>query len=274
MKRTFAAAAVVAVVVINGCSDGQAVGSGAAASPSRAPTPTTGPASAPPSASAAASAAEVPLRDGPLQDGTYVTAPFIQPGSDACFVPPQPGCIDATNDDSIRVTFTVPDGWAGIGPDGIWLASVGSEPPGGAGASFSRGASLYSDPCRAAGTPEIPVGPTVADFVDAISDHPLLDATPPVDVTLAGYSGKYLDIQVPADPTIQGSSEPASLAGCPIYRPWEPGVFAQGPSHRWHLWILDVEGVRVVVETMDYAATSVQHRAELQAIVDSVRITP
>jgi hypothetical protein len=51
-------------------------------------------------------------------------------------------------------------------------------------------------------------------------------------------------------------------------------VYAQGPSHRWHLWILDVEGFRVVIQSMDYASTTPQHRDELQAIVDSITIDP
>jgi hypothetical protein len=229
------------------------------ASPSPAPSPTASPAV---------------LLERVLTAGTYVTTPFFQPGSDACFAPPQAGCIDSTNDDALRFTATVPDGWAGASVSAIWLATVGNSPPDGASVLFGRGASLYTDPCRNEGTPDIPVGPTVDDFVSAIADHPLLDATTPVDITLAGYSGKYLDVQIPSDPTIQDSSEPASLAGCPVYRPWEPGIFAQGPSQRWHLWIIDVDGVRVVVETMDYAGTSAQHRAELQAIVDSITIEP
>lgn len=61
---------------------------------------------------------------------------------------------------------------------------------------------------------------------------------------------------------------------CDVYRPWESGIYAQGPSNRWHLWVLDVDGARVVVQSTDYAGTSPQHRAELQAIVDSVKIEP
>ncbi len=49
---------------------------------------------------------------------------------------------------------------------------------------------------------------------------------------------------------------------------------AQGPSHKRHLWILDIEGIRVVVETADFAGTTVEDLAELQAIVDSIQIAP
>ena len=67
---------------------------------------------------------------------------------------------------------------------------------------------------------------------------------------------------------------PADLAGCPFYRPWEPGIYAQGPGQRWHLWILDVDGIRVVVHADDYADTSPSDQAEIQAIVDSIQIEP
>ena len=75
-----------------------------------------------------------------------------------------------------------------------------------------------------------------------------LEVTTPVDVTLAGYSGKYVELQVPAD-----------IAACDQYRPWEPWYYAQTPGERWHLWILDVDGVRVVVQSMDHAETLGQH---------------
>jgi hypothetical protein len=108
------------------------------------------------------------------------------------------------------------------------------------------------------------VGPTADDFATALADHPLLDATLPVDVTLGGFSGKYVDVSAPAD-----------IAGCTgEYRIWDPNIYAQGPSHRWHLWILDVNGTRVVVETMDFPDISEQRANELQSMVDSIEITP
>ena len=110
---------------------------------------------------------------------------------------------------------------------------------------------------------DIPVGPTVDDFATALADHPLLDTTTPIDVTLAGYSGKYMDLQVPRPRGVYLE-----------YEPWDGNIYAQGSGHRWHLWILDVDGQRVVVEATDYAGTSAQDRAELQSIVDSVVIEP
>jgi hypothetical protein len=212
----------------------------------------------------------------PLVPGRYVSTPFSEPGSDWCFDAPPPfpsvdpsGCTDSKPDDSIRITFDVPAGWARVG-NGVWLETETSSSPGGAGLHFERGAWLHADPClideqtqKDGAIPDIEVGPTVDDFANAIADHPLLDATTPVDVSLGGYSGKYLDLQLPAD-----------LTGCDAFWPWEPGIYAQGPSNRWHLWILDVDGVRVVVNSDEYATTSARHQAERQAIVDSIQIEP
>ena len=107
------------------------------------------------------------------------------------------------------------------------------------------------------------MGPSVEDFADAIADHPLLNATDPVDVEFAGYSGKYLDLQVPAD-----------ISMCQVYRPWDPGIYAQGPGQQWHLWILDVDGLRFTILTTTYEGTSKRPREELKAIVDSIKIDP
>jgi hypothetical protein len=163
----------------------------------------------------------------------------------------------------MRVTLTVPDGWAGALGTAVWVDE--NKPPGGAAFGLNRGAWLFSDPCRNpdAGIPDTPVGPAVEDFVNALANHPLLDTTTPVDVTVDGYSGKALDLQVPAD-----------LSQCVVYRPWDPGIYAQGPGHLWHLKVIDVDGVRVVIQSMEYAGTPSQRRTELQAIVDSIQIEP
>lgn len=220
-----------------------------------------------PSTTPAPSVSPAVLRDGPLPAGAYEIDQ--QAGSPSWFCQTiTPQCRN-----TVRVTLTVPDGWAGIDTDSIWLATEQNAAPTGAGLGFTNGAPLHADPCltpeslASDGTmivPDIPVGPTVDDFATALADHRLLDTTTPVDVTLAGYSGKYMDLQVPAD-----------ITACPTsYWPWEPGLYAQGPSQRWHLWILDVAGQRVVVQSTDYAGTSPERRAELQAIVDSLQIRP
>ena len=212
--------------------------------PTETPTPTASPAA---------------FHEGSLAAGTYVMTPFAGTTAMGVCVPEAPACSESPADDPIRVTLTVPDGYTGPRGPLIW------GPDGDTGLVILRGGGLYSDPCHTTPPPDIAVGPSVDDFANAIADHPVLDATAPVDVTLAGYSGKYMDLQLPAD-----------VSGCPdeAFWPFEPGIYAQGSSHRWHLWILDVDGVRVVIQSMDYASTSAEQQAELQAIVNSIQIDP
>ncbi|MEO6577853.1 MAG: hypothetical protein ABIO99_03015 [Candidatus Limnocylindria bacterium] len=199
---------------------------------------------------------------GALAAGTYVATPFAGPtGFGVC--EGQSGCVESPADDSITFTVTVPDGWFISGLRGIWVNN--NAPPDGAILIFWRGGWLYSDPCTTDGKgPDIEVGPTVDDFAAALADHPLLDVSTPIDVTLGGYSGRYVDVQAPSN-IDQCTTE---------YRLWDPNVYAQGANQQWHLWILDVDGVRVVVETMDYAGSSAQHQADLQAMLDSLQIAP
>lgn len=273
MKHSFPrtarpAAAFVAVVLTSfltaACGVGQGVASRTPVSASVAAGPSTSPPVAASNTKPTSSPGPQPLHDGALSAGTYVLNPSTHPAWTACPQTNTPGCSDPPAAKAVRFTITVPEGWAGIGP-AIWLAGAEAGPPGGASLGFPRGSWLHSDPCRKdMGLPDVPVGPTVDDFANALADNTNLEVTTPVDVTLAGYSGKYVDLLVPPD-----------ISGCPTsYFVWEPGIYAQGPGQRWHLWILDVGGVRVVVQSTDYAGTASQDRAELQAIVDSIRIEP
>jgi hypothetical protein len=201
------------------------------------------------------------FHSGPLAAGRYVMSPFGGVDSVGVCMAEDPTCLDNPADDSIRVTLTVPDGFENVGQPTM----IYSYPEREIGLIILRGAGLYTDPCNSTPPPDIVVGPTVDDFANAIAEHPLLDATTPVDVTLAGYSGKFIDLELPADidQCLEGQ-----------FWPYEPGTYAHGPSQLWHLWILDVGGIRVLVQSMDYAHLSAERRAELQAIVDSITIEP
>ena len=48
----------------------------------------------------------------------------------------------------------------------------------------------------------------------------------------------------------------------------------RGPTTIWDVWILDVDGDRVVVLATYFPGTSADDQAEQQAIVDSIVIEP
>jgi hypothetical protein len=202
---------------------------------------------------------------GPSPTTTAVPNPtqsITDPGTIRLSV--QPWLGDDPRDDTIRMTFERPRAWDTYEDHNVFFN--GNGPPDGAAVFFYRGNGLYSEPCRPAGdeaAADITVGPSVDDFVSALVDHPSLDVSAPVDVTLVGYSGKYVVLTVPDD-----------ISACDKYRPLEGHIYAQGPGHRWHMWVLDVGGVRVLVEQDDYASTPAERLAEARAILDSLVITP
>ena len=178
-----------------------------------------------------------PSRRGPLVAGRHMAMPFAPPyGNGVCHDPPQPGCSDTARDDTIRFTFTVPDGWASNDSGAaITKPATGIVAPTGMALLFHRGGWLYSDPCINVATqelPDIPVGPSVDDFANALADHPLLDATTPTSITLGGYSGKYVDLQLPSDSPALRALPLGALDACSGTK---PQMASLDPRCRRHL---------------------------------------
>ena len=182
---------------------------------------------------------------GELEAGTYTTQP-----AGARF----------------EFTFTVPSGWRAFDDKSLLPAGDGSsEAPDGMAIGFNKVDRMYSDPCHGTAVTDIEVGPTVDDLVTALSDHTAWETSTPEDVTLGAYSGKRVDLQLPADVASCDNGEFYVFAG---------GPYAQGPNNRWHLWILDVEGTRAVILGVDFAGTSAEDQAEMLAIIESVVVNP
>jgi len=256
-------ALLVTAMVATACGAGQTSGTSSPALPTSTPTPTASPSDARSSAAPSASFEVIGER---IAAGTHTARPF-----DPALPEPwgvcagQSGCAETTADDSIGITYTVPEGWAFGFRAAVTKPSAGTVAPSGMSLHFLRGGWLFSDPCLRVDTlPDIPVGPGADDLAGALAAHPLLDTTTPVDVTLGGFSGKYLDLQVPPD--ISDCAE--------SYYPWAPAFYAQGPNHRWHVWSLDVDGVRVVIQSGDFAGTLPQDLTEMHAIIESIQIEP
>jgi hypothetical protein len=257
MNRTFfalggAAAVLLVAVMALGLYGNQRGGVGSQPSPSATAVPTVPPPSATPRADA----------DGDLAPGTYVLHP-LRPN------------------DSLAVTFTVPEGWgAAFGTALIPSGDSGYAPPDGMAILFENVATLNGDPCDWLGTADdVSVGPAVDDLVEALRAQTGYEVSDPVDVTIGGYSGKRVDIVVPTEP-FPGQSSDAPECDRGNYRLWstvygdEAGIYVQGPADRWQTNILDVEGTRLVIVSRSFPGTSPADRAEMDAILDSFVIDP
>jgi hypothetical protein len=178
----------------------------------------------------------------------------------------EPGTVFAPGlgqDMATSATFTVPAGWTGYAGSCL-LSPKGTEAPTGTGMCFLKVTTgLFSDPCQGtAGPADVPVGPTVNDLAVALGAQKSYTSTKPTDVTLGGYSGKFMELQMPADVASCDGGE---------FTPWPGSIFAQGPANHWRVWILDVQGERPIVVATDFAATPAADLAEQQAIIDSLQ---
>jgi|GEM_PF-1406545 len=192
-----------------------------------------------------------PLTTGdmaPLGAGTYVTAdPFLA-----------------------RVTFTLPAGWSGQ-MGGPYLVDLG---PTSGPSSVDLGIfdTVYADPCDIATGPLAPpAGPTVDDLATALAALPALAATRPTDVTIDGYHGKLVTL-----------TAPSSSAGCTLspdgtFRIWTfplGATYDMNKGEQARIWILDVDGQRLVIFATELAGQAASSKAEVQAVIDSIRIAP
>jgi hypothetical protein len=262
MKRIVAT--VVVAFAIAGCATGQGVASGAAASaspvggaggepsvsPSPAPTSTTTP-----TAAASAAVPEFPGVSDDVAPGTYLWRAGAATPAD--------------------ITFTIPAGW--MSRYGIPHKDRGG--PGEIAIGDWIIANVYADPCQWQGSlPSPAVGPTVDDLASALVAQKGRNATAPTDVTLGGYPAKRVELSIPAD---------LDKATCDegVIRTWvAPGEdtalvndtenLGMHPGQLNVVYIVDVNGDRLVIDTWHMPGTSAADLAELDAILASMRIEP
>jgi hypothetical protein len=58
---------------------------------------------------------------------------------------------------------------------------------------------------------------------------------------------------------------------CEEWRPWDPGFYAQGPTNIWEVWVLNVDGHRVVIVADCFPGTSARTITALREVVKSIR---
>lgn len=233
-----AAVVVAAVIGVTFLPSGSGIGGGPAATPTPAPTRTPTP---------------IPL-----------------PVHPQALLVPELGAYLAGDPFPIPVTITIPAGWVGKvgGPYAAYLDKASDGGSGGAAIAFSLSQSIYADPCNDPAFLDPQPGPTVDDLASALTSLPGLDVTTPTEVTVDGYRGKQLTL-----------TAPDNFDGCTLgregYRVWQlplGAIFSFTPGQRMALWILDVDGERLVVSADTFPATTAQEQAEVQEILNSIRI--
>jgi hypothetical protein len=132
---------------------------------------------------------------------------------------------------------------------------------------------VYGDPCHwQSSLLDPPVGPTVDDLATALGNQLIRDATVE-DVTLGGYSGKVVHMSLPAD-LDWADCDLAQVGAWSEAAEQGPSRTLQSPGELDDVYIVDVEGVRVVVTDAWMPTSAAADVAELEAMLDSITIQP
>ncbi len=197
--------------------------------------------------STADTAAAVPLADqpadSPLDPGRYVVSVVDAPSAPLLPVL------------SVPEGYTALEGGVGVQADNlaryVWVWDVKS---------------VFTHPCDATAEP---VGPSVADLAEALAAQQLRGGTDPVPVTVGGYDGLFVRLSVPDE---------VDASACP------GGVFSLWPgrAQSWGdilgqvdmVWIVDVDGQRLVFDAAHDADASPDKVAELEEMVATAEFAP
>ncbi len=105
-------------------------------------------------------------------------------------------------------------------------------------------------------------GPSVEDLADALVAQKSTGASAPKPVTLAGYQGLYVELASPRD--LSRCDRTPGLWGDPGGR----GIYSDSQIDR--VWILDVDGQRLVVNAAHGPTSTASERDNLTSMVESL----
>ena len=207
-------------------------------------------------ASPTPTATPLALHGGQLEPGTYIVSSAAAPVRTP-----------------VSFTFTVPAGWITRAQDlyTYKLADTAQE----LGFVPWVVTHVYSDACHSEGALK-EVGPTVDDLVAALVDQANSDATQPADVEVGGYPAKFINMSVPTDLDTSTCRNPELLIQIWANR-IETDYFAIPVGTDPHadavsgVYIVDVNGERVVLLAGHEPDASAADVAELDSIIGSIR---
>jgi hypothetical protein len=158
----------------------------------------------------------------------------------------------------VSAAFSVGGGW---NSGGWYIGSANHS------ISFWTVANVNEDACDWGGTiPDPEIGPTVDDLVSALDAQANTDMSAATDVVVDGYAGKRVEMTMAEvvtcrDTTLTFWIDPSG----------EPGRGTEGGTDT--LWILDVDGHRVVIDgyvPFIADADPVQAMAPIEEVIDSI----
>jgi hypothetical protein len=200
-----------------------------------------------------------------LKPGTYVLDPGHRAAALGVGHPP-------------KFEITVPGGWFSFGGWAVHKGRATYTAP--AFVTFWDVDRVYATPCKWKSKPMVDPGASIDGLASALAKQPLRNAAAPTDVVLARFRGKYLQWSVPTEIAFdEAQPEKALFPACDkdTFQSWTGALgwasdrYQQAPGQVDRIWILDVNGERVVIDASYLPTASARQRRELKSIVDSIR---
>jgi len=171
------------------------------------------------------------------------------------------------------LSITVPSGWMSVGTH-----IVGKDYGQAAGAALGvwQISDRFKQPCTDHTLFQPVPGPSVDELLSALASQPGITAGPVTDVTVGGYSGKYVELTVATDiATCQVPSGDDPLSGFWLWASADGDRrYVQDSDETDRIYAVDVGGSRFTFYARIPKRTTAADRAEIQAIIDSITIEP
>ena len=166
----------------------------------------------------------------------------------------------------VPFTFTVPTGWSSNAD-----SFINKDYGGPAEVAFTPWeiTHVFSDGCHTAGH-LVEVGPTVDDLANALATQKGRDTVGPTGTTFAGHPAKRVELTVP-------SNWDSAKCDTDFVRNWtDPGGDTSGgwrsqPGQTDVLYVLEVDGKRIVIGTWYLPGASEADVTQLEAIIASIQ---
>ena len=187
--------------------------------------------------------------DGQIEPGTYLVPRGVSSGVD--------------------FTVTFPEGWR-VRYD--YVFDTNSEQADEVSIETFDVHKIYADACRGERGAQTKVAPGVDGLVEALLAQPGPAKNGPVETTLGGYPASRVDLRVP-DRLQSKDCFMGPGRGVQIWHTKADGYQVLDPEGVLSVYVVDVNGERAVFTTQYRPArTSSEDRAELQQVLDSIRI--
>ena len=170
----------------------------------------------------------------------------------------------------VRLTFTVPDGWEN---NGWFVAKANSDPIFGA-ILRPVGQHLLRSLPMGGGSTHRPVPPSMTSPQRSPTCPPSTPPSRPMSPSTGSTESKSSSPS-PTTPTTNAETEGSPCSKNPGASLGQgPNYWAQGPHAHHRLWILDVDGTRLVIGGTYFPDTSQQDLDDLDTILNSIQIDP